>query len=86
VPGDLLLLAAGPRSTVARALDRVRQFLAREVLGLVPPLGASRCAWGDLGFMRWEAIRLQARSPGGLAPPQGPLRVRGERSRWQVWA
>lgn len=39
-PGDLLLLAAGPRPTVARALDRVRQYLAREVLGLVPAPGA----------------------------------------------
>lgn len=37
-PGDLLLLAAGPKATVATALDRVRQFLAREVLGLVPSL------------------------------------------------
>jgi len=33
-PGDLLLLAAGPRPVVLRALDRVRQFLGRE-LGLV---------------------------------------------------
>ena len=33
-PGDLLLLAAGPADIVAKGLDRVRQFLARD-LGLV---------------------------------------------------
>ena len=32
--GDLLLLAAGPPAVVHRALDRVRQFLAR-ALGLI---------------------------------------------------
>mgnify|MGYP001807137686 CR=1 FL=1 len=32
--GDLLLLAAGPRDTVHRALDRVRQLLGRD-LGLI---------------------------------------------------
>ncbi|KAG2453188.1 hypothetical protein HYH02_002512 [Chlamydomonas schloesseri] len=35
-PGDLLLLAAGPRDTVNRALDRVRQLLGRD-LGLIQP-------------------------------------------------
>ncbi|GFR47627.1 hypothetical protein Agub_g9366 [Astrephomene gubernaculifera] len=35
-PGDLLLLAAGPRPTVLRALDRVRQLLGRE-LGMIQP-------------------------------------------------
>ena len=30
-PGDLLLLAAGPKPTVLRALDRVRQFLGRDL-------------------------------------------------------
>ncbi|PNW78813.1 hypothetical protein CHLRE_09g390986v5 [Chlamydomonas reinhardtii] len=35
-PGDLLLLAAGPRDTVHRALDRVRQLLGRD-LGLIKP-------------------------------------------------
>jgi aspartyl-tRNA synthetase len=34
-PGDLLLLAAGPAATVDRALDRVRQFVAK-TLDLVP--------------------------------------------------
>lgn len=33
-PGDLLLLAAGPAGTVNKALDRVRQYLARS-LGLI---------------------------------------------------
>ena len=33
-PGDLLLLAAGPKPVVLRSLDRVRQFLGRE-LGLI---------------------------------------------------
>ena len=32
--GDLLLLAAGPKPVVLRSLDRVRQFLGRE-LGLI---------------------------------------------------
>jgi aspartyl-tRNA synthetase len=35
-PGTLLLFGAGDTTTVNKALDRVRQFLARE-LGLVPP-------------------------------------------------
>ncbi|MFN5465739.1 MAG: aspartate--tRNA ligase [Cyanobacteriota bacterium] len=35
-PGTLLLFGAGETATVNKALDRVRQFLARE-LGLVPP-------------------------------------------------
>ncbi|QPN62005.1 aspartate--tRNA ligase [Synechococcus sp. CBW1004] len=35
VPGTLLLFGAGDTATVNKALDRVRQFLARE-LGLVP--------------------------------------------------
>jgi aspartyl-tRNA synthetase len=35
-PGDLLLLAAGPLATVNRALDRVRQYLAKD-LGLADP-------------------------------------------------
>ena len=35
-PGTLLLFGAGDTATVNKALDRVRQFLARE-LGLVPP-------------------------------------------------
>ncbi|KAL6761701.1 aspartyl-tRNA synthetase [Haematococcus lacustris] len=39
LPGDLLLLAAGRRPLVARVLDRVRQYLAQAVLGLVPPPG-----------------------------------------------
>ena len=36
VPGTLLLFGAGDTATVNKALDRVRQYLARE-LGLVPP-------------------------------------------------
>lgn len=51
-PGDLLLLAAGPHAVVARALDRVRQFLAREVLGLVPAAGA---AAGGAGHAQGQA-------------------------------
>jgi len=35
-PGTLLLFGAGDTPTVNKALDRVRQFLARE-LGLIPP-------------------------------------------------
>ncbi|KXZ54353.1 hypothetical protein GPECTOR_5g434 [Gonium pectorale] len=42
-PGDLLLLAAGPRDVVARALDRVRQLLGRE-LGLIQP-GTHSLLW-----------------------------------------
>jgi aspartyl-tRNA synthetase len=33
-PGDLLLIAAGPVGAVNRALDRVRQFLGKD-LGLI---------------------------------------------------
>ena len=33
-PGDLLLIAAGPAGAVNRALDRVRQFLGKD-LGLI---------------------------------------------------
>ncbi len=36
VPGTLLLFGAGDTATVNKALDRVRQYLARE-LGMVPP-------------------------------------------------
>jgi aspartyl-tRNA synthetase len=36
VPGTLLLFGAGDTATVNKALDRLRQYLARE-LGLVPP-------------------------------------------------
>ncbi|MFM7675208.1 MAG: aspartate--tRNA ligase [Synechococcus sp.] len=36
VPGTLLLFGAGDTATVNKALDRVRQYLARQ-LGLVPP-------------------------------------------------
>lgn len=35
-PGDLLLLAAGPKPVVLRSLDRVRLFLGKE-LGLIKP-------------------------------------------------
>jgi len=42
-PGDLVLLAAGTEAAVNRGLDRVRQFLARD-LGLVPREGGSAAA------------------------------------------
>lgn len=42
-PGDLLLFAAGPPATVNRSLDRVRQYLAKD-LGLIPE-GVHALAW-----------------------------------------
>eukprot|EP00955_Chlamydomonas_euryale_P109613 365942-Chlamydomonas_euryale.AAC.74 len=36
-PGDLLLIAAGPKPTVLAALDRVRQYVAKSVYGLAAP-------------------------------------------------
>ncbi|KAF8072660.1 aspS [Scenedesmus sp. PABB004] len=59
--GDLLLFAAGPAPTVNKALDRVRQHLARE-LGLVPP-GAHALLWvTDWPMFEWNADegRLEA--------------------------
>lgn len=41
--GDLLLFAAGPPATVNRALDRVRQYIARD-LGLIPE-GVHSLSW-----------------------------------------
>ena len=46
VPGTLLLFGAGDTATVNKALDRVRQFLARE-LGLVPA-DRDNSAWNFL--------------------------------------
>ena len=42
-PGDLLLFAAGAPATVNRSLDRVRQYLAKD-LGLIPE-GVHALAW-----------------------------------------
>eukprot|EP00887_Chlorella_sp_A99_P008037 scaffold12.g8037.t1 len=60
-PGDLLLAAAGPEAVVNRALDRVRQYLARD-LGLIQE-GRHALLWVvDFPLFEWseEEGRLTA--------------------------
>ena len=53
--GDLLLLAAGEPATVNKALDRVRQFLGRE-LGEVDEASADAWVWvTDFPMFEWDA-------------------------------
>lgn len=57
-PGTLLLFGAGDTATVNKALDRVRQFLARE-LGLVPASGAGG-AWNFLWVVDFPMFEFNA--------------------------
>lgn len=57
-PGTLLLFGAGDTATVNKALDRVRQFLARE-LGLVPSAGAGG-AWNFLWVVDFPMFEFNA--------------------------
>ena len=53
--GDLLLLAAGEPATVNKALDRVRQYLGRE-LGEVDEASADAWVWvTDFPMFEWDA-------------------------------
>jgi aspartyl-tRNA synthetase len=54
-PGTLLLFGAGDTATVNKALDRVRQFLARE-LGLVPKVQAGASGEGKGAEERWNFL------------------------------
>jgi hypothetical protein len=65
-PGDLLLVAAGPGALVCRTLDRVRQYVARQ-LGMVDDSqtcllwitgGAGQGAEGS-GLAVWAPDRLE---------------------------
>lgn len=66
-PGDLLLLAAGPAGAVNKALDRVRQYLARS-LDLIQ---ASAAAFESCILSRLWAC-LQRRLPGRARRPACP--------------
>ncbi|MCT0200037.1 aspartate--tRNA ligase [Synechococcus sp. CS-1325] len=57
-PGTLLLFGAGDTATVNKALDRVRQFLARE-LALVPASGAGG-AWDFLWVVDFPMFEFNA--------------------------
>ena len=59
--GDLLLIAAGAPATVNRALDRVRQYLARQ-LGLIDPSQHAMLWVTDFPMFEWnvEEQRLEA--------------------------
>ncbi|MDM7936728.1 MAG: aspartate--tRNA ligase [Cyanobium sp. CZS 48M] len=58
VPGTLLLFGAGDTATVNKALDRVRQFLARE-LGLVKPERENDC-WNFLWVVDFPMFEFNA--------------------------
>ncbi|MEY4841228.1 MAG: hypothetical protein RLZZ374_2136, partial [Cyanobacteriota bacterium] len=58
VPGTLLLFGAGDTATVNKALDRVRQFLAKE-LGLVAADGAN-AAWNFLWVVDFPMFEFNA--------------------------
>lgn len=80
--GDLLLFAAGPLSTTNKALDRVRQCLAKE-LSLIDP-SAHNLLWvTDFPMFEWsedeqrlEALHhpFTAPNPDDLAAGGGDLR------------
>jgi aspartyl-tRNA synthetase len=57
-PGTLLLFGAGETATVNKALDRVRQFLARE-LGLVPT-AAGDASWNFLWVVEFPMFEFNA--------------------------
>jgi aspartyl-tRNA synthetase len=57
-PGTLLLFGAGDTATVNKALDRVRQFLARE-LGLVPA-DRDNSAWNFLWVVDFPMFEFNA--------------------------
>jgi aspartyl-tRNA synthetase len=58
VPGTLLLFGAGDTPTVNKALDRVRQFLARE-LALVPP-DRDNDTWNFLWVVEFPMFEFNA--------------------------
>lgn len=60
-PGDLLLFGAGPIGTVNKSLDRLRQFLGRE-LGLIDPNLINLLWVTDFPMFEWNADekRLEA--------------------------
>ncbi|HYP03019.1 MAG TPA: amino acid--tRNA ligase-related protein, partial [Cyanobium sp.] len=58
VPGTLLLFGAGATATVNKALDRVRQFLARE-LALVPP-DRQNDTWNFLWVVEFPMFEFNA--------------------------
>ncbi|MCT0217733.1 aspartate--tRNA ligase [Synechococcus sp. CS-1329] len=58
VPGTLLLFGAGDTATVNKALDRVRQYLARE-LGLVKPERENDC-WNFLWVVDFPMFEFNA--------------------------
>jgi aspartyl-tRNA synthetase len=70
--GDLVLLAAGTQAAVNRGLDRVRQFLARD-LGLVPREGGAGATSGGGGGGKkgkQQQPAAEASSSSTAAPPQ----------------
>lgn len=80
--GDLLLFAAGPASTTNKALDRVRQFLGKE-LKLIDPTAHNLLWVTDFPMFEWnedeqrlEALHhpFTAPNPDDLAADGGDLR------------
>ena len=77
-PGDLLLFAAGPASTVNKTLDRVRGYIAKEVLHLITDDGQGEhsLVWvTDFPMFEWneEEGRLEALHHPFTAPRQQDL-------------
>ena len=81
--GDLLLIAAGAPATVNRALDRVRQYLARQ-LGLIDPSQHAMLWVTDFPMFDWnvEEQRLEAMHHPFTAPnPQDMQEAGGDLSK-----
>ena len=78
--GDLLLLAAGPHTLVHRVLDRVRQYLAKE-LKLIDPKSDCLLWVTDFPMFEWneEEGRLEALHHPFTAPnPRDLEEAKGE--------
>lgn len=73
-PGWLLLFGAGPASVVNKSLDRIRQYLARE-LGLIPAEGFNLVWITDFPMFEWNADdrRFEALHHPFTAPCPGDL-------------
>jgi aspartyl-tRNA synthetase len=76
--GDLLLFAAGPASTTNKALDRVRQFLAKE-LKLIDPQAHNLLWVTDFPMFEWneDEQRLEALHHPFTAPNPDDLAAGG---------
>lgn len=82
--GDLLLLAAGGFAVVNKALDRVRQYVAKE-LGMVES-GEHALLWvTDFPMYEWkdEEQRLEVRSPEDSLKQHGRGLMESQRPLWR---